>query len=197
MNRYILHETIKRFQEVLSEDISDAERNFAAAEVTSMQRELALLDAAFLGGQRYSNQIGRPSRADQKFFLGMIENSTEALLIIDPRPGLHLVDMTPAFEAATFSDRNRSVGRDLFCAFPENPDLPDADGVSNVFNSLRTAAATGLPQEMGVQRYDVRDGEGRFIERYWRPRHVPILNDDGDLVWLLARLEDVTAHCQV
>jgi PAS domain-containing protein len=196
MNRFILHETIKRFQEILRTDLSVEERQYATAELASMQRELALLDAAFLGGQRYSNQIGQPSAGDQRLFQSLIENSSEALLIIDPRPGLHIVDMTPSFEIATLTEKRSALGHELFHLYPDNPELPDADGVSNVLRSLRAAAYSGVSQTMGIQRYDVRDADGRFVERYWRPLHVPILNDEGDLVWLLTQLEDVTAQCR-
>jgi hypothetical protein len=108
MNRFILSETIRRFHEILSEDLSQEERNYAAAQVASMQRELALLDAASLGVQEFPNQIGAPSAACKKRLQPVLEGSPEALLIIDPRPGLHIVDMTPCFEAVTMADRDKA-----------------------------------------------------------------------------------------
>jgi hypothetical protein len=45
---------------------------------------------------------------------------------------------------------------------------------------------------MDVQRYDVRDASGQFVERYWRPLHIPLFNDKRELVWLVTQLEDVT-----
>lgn len=194
MERYLLRETIRRFQEIMAEDISDEERRFAAAEIASMQRELALLDAAFLGVQKYPHQIGQASAGDKQIFQRVLEASPDALLIIDPRPGLHIVDMTDSFETTTMIERQHVVGEALFHAFPENPHSPDADGISSVLTSLRTAADTGDPQVVDVQRYDVRNSEGQFVERYWRPRYTPIFNGSGELVWLLVRLEDVTGQ---
>jgi hypothetical protein len=194
MNRYILNETIKHFQQIMAEDISQEERKYAAAEVASMQRELALMDAASLGVQRYAQEIAPASSAYKRRFQPLLKGSPEALLVIDPRPGLHIVDMTPSFEAATLADRDRALGGSLFDVFPDNPEIPDAEGVTNILNSLRAAAHSGWPQAMAVQRYDVRDADGPFVERHWRPYHAPIFDDAGVLVWLLIRLEHVTAQ---
>jgi PAS domain-containing protein len=193
MKRYILSETIRRFEQILADNISEDERRYAAAEIAAMQRELALLDAAFLGAQKYPHQFGQASPSDKVLFQRLIEGSTQALLIIDPRPGLHIVDMTPAFAAATLAERGKVAGDELFCVFPDNPERQDADGVTKVFNSFRAAADSGDPHAMTIQRYDVCDGDGHFVERYWRSVNTPILNEAGELVWLMNRLEDVTA----
>jgi PAS domain-containing protein len=152
------------------------------------------MDAGLLGVKRHPQEIAPASAAYKKRFRPLLEGSQELLLVIDPRPGLHIVDMTPSFEAATLADRGKAMGGMLFEVFPDNPEVPDADGARNVLNSLRAAARSGRPQAMGVQRYDVRNADGPFVERYWRPFHAPIFDEAGVLVWLLIRLEDVTAH---
>lgn len=78
--------------------------------------------------------------------------------------------------------------------FLDNPDDPAADGVSNLFASLKTAAQTKRPHEVAVQRYDVRDASRQFVLRYWKPVNTPILNDAGELLFLLHHVEDVTAE---
>ncbi|MGY8706141.1 hypothetical protein RAD16_10420 [Bradyrhizobium sp. 18BD] len=45
---------------------------------------------------------------------------------------------------------------------------------------------------MAVQRYDIRDPDGTFRERYWQPINSPIRDEDGRLVFLLHHVEDVT-----
>lgn len=64
--------------------------------------------------------------------------------------------------------------------------------IAFLYASLRTAAQTRRPHEMTIQRYDIRDEEGRFIERYWRPVNTPVIDDDGKVVALLHHVEDVT-----
>jgi hypothetical protein len=46
---------------------------------------------------------------------------------------------------------------------------------------------------MAVQRYDIRNAAGVFEERYWRPVNSPVLDENGDLVFILNRVLDVTA----
>lgn len=78
--------------------------------------------------------------------------------------------------------------------FPDNPDQPDADGVANLYASLRAAADTGRPHEMPTQRYDVRDQHGVFVERHWRPVNSPVHDEHGAQIILLHQVHDVTTE---
>jgi hypothetical protein len=48
------------------------------------------------------------------------------------------------------TSRHRLAGERLFDVFPDNPDDPPADGVSNLYASLRIAAETGQPHAMKI-----------------------------------------------
>ena len=45
-----------------------------------------------------------------------------------------------------------------------------------------------------VQRYDVRDPGGNFVERYWQPLNSPVLNEAGHLNFILHHVINVTAQ---
>lgn len=120
-------------------------------------------------------------------------NSPRPSLALDPGPGLHIVDMNEAYACATLSSRAAAVGRPLFEAFPDNPDDPTAEGVSALYTSLRTGGETGRPHVMAICRYDVRDGDGKFVQRYWNPLNTPVFDDDGRLLYLLHQVDDVTS----
>jgi hypothetical protein len=45
---------------------------------------------------------------------------------------------------------------------------------------------------MAIQRYDIRDPDGQFVERYWQPVNTPIFDESGRLIYLLHWVEDVT-----
>jgi PAS domain-containing protein len=113
-------------------------------------------------------------------------------MLLDPGPGLHIVDINDAYAIATFISRSDVVGKSLFEIFPDNPDDALADGVSNLYSSLRIVAQTGQPHAMAVQRYDIRDPNGAFVERHWQPINSPIRDRDGHLIFLLHHVEDVT-----
>ena len=113
-------------------------------------------------------------------------------LLLHPGSGLHIVDVNDAYARATMIARAAVVGRPIFEVFPDNPNYAGADGVRNLYTSLRAAAESGKPDAMPIQRYDVRDTEGRFVERHWRPVNTPLLAEDGSVAYLLHHVEDVT-----
>ncbi|MGN6356136.1 MAG: PAS domain-containing protein [Novosphingobium sp.] len=166
--------------------------------MASTRRELSLLSADLMGAQALVGQFGPgdgsrpPARADRRLFRNIIENSTELYMVLDPRAGLHIVDINEAYAAQTLVSRRRTPGEKLFDVFPDNPDLHDADGVGNLFESLQRTAQSGRPHTMAVQRYDVQDADGRFVEKHWRCTNIPIFDDKGRLTFLLHHAQDVT-----
>ncbi len=45
---------------------------------------------------------------------------------------------------------------------------------------------------MPVQKYDIRGPDGSFEAKYWSPG-IPVLSPSGELLYILHRVEDVTA----
>ena len=120
--------------------------------------------------------------------------------LFDELPGLYMIlntDLTintvnKAYARATLIDQAKVAGRPLFEVFPDNPDDPGADGVNNLHASLKRVLETRRADTMAVQRYDVRGPSGAFEERYWSPINLPLLAEDGGVVLLIHRAEDVT-----
>lgn len=106
-------------------------------------------------------------------------------------PDLIIRDVSPAYLAAVGRSREELLGRQLFDVFPGSQE-PANTGVSAVGASIERALKTRRPDTMAVQRYDLPVGDGQFEERYWSPMHVPVLGDDGEVVVLLQRADDVT-----
>lgn len=124
-------------------------------------------------------------------------------LLFESAPGLYLV-LTPtltiaavsdAYLQATMTNRKDILGRHLFEIFPDNPDDPTATGVLNLRASLDRVLRHRLPDSMAVQKYDIRRSEsdgGGFEERYWSPVNSPVLGANGDVAYIIHRVEDVT-----
>jgi signal transduction histidine kinase/ActR/RegA family two-component response regulator len=109
------------------------------------------------------------------------------------QPDLTIVEVNEAYLAATRTRRERLIGRSIFLAFPDNPEDETADGVSNLRRSLGTVIATGRPDAMALQRYDIPVGtDGKFEERYWSPLNVPVVAEDGTITHIIHRVQDVT-----
>jgi hypothetical protein len=47
---------------------------------------------------------------------------------------------------------------------------------------------------MAIQKYDIPLPDGTWVERFWSPRNVPILDDEGRVVLLLHRSDDITDY---
>ena len=124
-------------------------------------------------------------------------------VLFNGAPGLYLVlkpDLTiaavnDAYVRATMTVRENIIGRGVFDVFPDNPDDPNADGERNLRASLNRVLQNRVPDAIAVQKYDIRRPEsegGGFEERYWSPLNAPILGDDGQLLYILHHVEDVT-----
>jgi len=120
--------------------------------------------------------------------------------LFEALPGLYLV-LTPdliiagasnAYLEATLTNRNAILGRALFEVFPDNPDDPNADGVANLRASLSRVMKTATSDSMAIQKYDVRRPDGTFEERYWSPVNAPVLGSDGQIAYIIHRVQDVT-----
>lgn len=163
--------------------------------MAATRRELAILAADIMGAQSYLGEFGpgagRFTRGERRLFRDLVEQADQPVLILDPRPGLHIVDFNDAYAAVSLIDRRRAVGGKLFDVFPDNPDMPDADGVANLYESLQRCAQSGRAHRMRVIRYDVCGPDGQFVKRHWRPVNSPIFDDTGRLAFLAHQVAEV------
>ncbi|HEY9691694.1 MAG TPA: PAS domain-containing protein [Oculatellaceae cyanobacterium] len=124
-------------------------------------------------------------------------------VLFESAPGLHLV-LTPnftivavsdAYLRATMTKREEILGQGVFDVFPDNPEDPTATGVLNLQSSLLSVLQNKATHTMAVQKYDIPRPEskgGGFEERYWSPVNSPILGTDGEVRYIIHRVEDVT-----
>jgi signal transduction histidine kinase len=123
----------------------------------------------------------------------LFEESPDVLLVLRPDPPRYtMVAATRARLEVTRTTREQTIGQPLFEVFPDNPDDPQATGTRNLRASLEHVLATRTPHTMAVQKYDIRGPDGRFDERYWSPKNLPVLSPSGEVLFILHRVEDVT-----
>ncbi|MGZ5901333.1 MAG: PAS domain-containing protein [Reyranella sp.] len=197
MQRFVLQQNIIHYQARLADETDEGTRLTLARLLIEAERSLAMLVSTHAGVDTTSPPLHsqRISIAAERYLAHFREHLSgcgKLYLLLDPGPGLRILDASDAYAAATMTERDGLRGRPLFEVFPDNPADAESNGVANLYASLRTAAQTCRPHEMPVQRYDIRDGESRFVERYWRPVNTPMLDDDGMVVALLHHVEDVT-----
>lgn len=123
--------------------------------------------------------------------------------LFESAPGLYLVltrdfqiiAVSTAYLEATKTTRDNIIGRGIFDIFPDNPNDPEATGVRNLRESLQRVVELGVGDTMAVQQYDIRKPEaegGGFEERFWSPYNKPVLNEAGEVAFIIHRVEDVT-----
>ena len=123
----------------------------------------------------------------------LFESSPGLYLVLTP--ALTIVAVSDAYLLATMTKREDILGQHLFQVFPDNPDDPTATGVSNLRASLDRVLQQCAPDTMAVQKYDIRRSEaegGGFEERYWSPVNSPVLGVNGEVAYIIHRVEDVT-----
>ena len=110
---------------------------------------------------------------------------------------LTIMDVSEKLTKAAGIHRLDMIGKNLFVVFPENPEDIIADGQSNLKYSLNYVLKHKTAHTMAVQRYDVKNLEGIFEERYWCPVNKPVLDENGDVLYIIHRVEEVTDFVQL
>ena len=140
--------------------------------------------------------------------LSKSQSTPDFHILFESVPGLYLI-LAPNFEIvavndaylrATMTKRDDLLGRGIFDAFPDNPDDPAATGVRNLRASLNRVLQFKIPDTMAVQKYDIRKPEsegGQFEERFWSPVNLPVLGQDGEILYIIHRVEDVTDYMRL
>jgi PAS domain S-box-containing protein len=119
-----------------------------------------------------------------------------ACLLLSPQ--LVVQAASDTYLAVTLTQRASLVGKDVFEAFPANPDAIDSSAVATARASMEQVLATGQPHELTLQPYDLPDPvqPGRFLERYWHMRNAPVLDAAGQVMHLIHEVMDVTGQMQ-
>jgi serine phosphatase RsbU (regulator of sigma subunit) len=112
-------------------------------------------------------------------------------------PDLVVVHANRALLQTAGRTHEDTVGRSLFDVFPEPPDDPGAEGPANLRTTLEEARDTRRPVVMPIQEYAIPRPDGTFEQRYWSPVHVPVLDDDGRVAFLVHRTEDITDYVRL
>jgi PAS domain S-box-containing protein len=123
-------------------------------------------------------------------FKAIFESAPGLFLVL--LPDLKIDAVSDEYLHATMTRRDEIIGRHIFEVFPDNPGDPTADGVSNLRTSLNTVIKTKAAHEMAIQKYDIRRPDGVFEERYWSPINKPVIDDKGELTYIIHCVVDVT-----
>ena len=120
-------------------------------------------------------------------------SSSAMLLIGTDAPDFTILDVNNAYLVITNSTRASIVNKPVFAAFPANPSDIDSENIERTIFSFNQVLTTKLPHTASNYRYDipVRD-TGGFLERYWTTVNTPVLDEKGEVMFILHSPTDVT-----
>ena len=126
--------------------------------------------------------------------------SVDFRALIEKSPGLYLI-LDPELRVVAVSDdycrrREDLIGLHISDMFPDCDTNPGTGGYAKLHESLERVLRLKRPDTMAIQRYDMRRPKregGGFIEKHWSPRNSPILDENGEVRWIIHRVYDVTS----
>lgn len=139
-----------------------------------------------------SSDISERKKVEQihLHFRALFESLPGLYLVL--KPDLTIVAVSDAYLKATMTKRAEILGRGIFDVFPDNPDDPGATGVANLRASFNRVLQNTATDTMAIQKYDVRRPDGAFEERFWSPINSPVAGVNGQIEYIIHRVEDVT-----
>ncbi|HAZ7574596.1 ATP-binding protein [Legionella sp. PATHC032] len=126
-------------------------------------------------------------------FKSIFDSLPDLYLILDR--DFNIIEVSAAYLQATMVSRKQILGKNVFNAFPDNPNDPKATGVKNLYASFQRVLKNKSADTMAIQKYDIQrpiERGGGFEERYWSPINTPVLGPDQEVEYIIHRVEDVT-----
>jgi PAS domain S-box-containing protein len=123
--------------------------------------------------------------------------------LFEGAPGLYLV-LSPSFEIvaasesylrATLTNLKDILGRSALDVFPDSADTTHGKMGAGLHASLERVIRNGVADTLALLKYDLpRSGDegGGIEERYWSPVNSPVLGAQGQVLYIISRLDDVT-----
>lgn len=131
-------------------------------------------------------------------YIRLFRSTPDAYLILANDEKFTIIEVNEAYLSATNTIRENIIGHPLFEIFPDDPALADPSGVHNLTNSLNTVIHEKKLHEMAVQHYNIPQPEGgSFEERYWAPRNLPVLDENGNIICIIHNVTDVTEQAKL
>jgi PAS domain-containing protein len=139
---------------------------------------------------KMARQIAKNSSLQPSDSATFFEQSPRPCLVLDGN--FTLVAQNAAHAAATMTKREDTLGRSLFEVFPDNPNDSNADGLSQLRQSLLNVLKTRAPDMIESLKFDIEHPDGGFEVRYWRVVNTPVLGEDGFVRWIINSVDDIT-----
>lgn len=125
----------------------------------------------------------------------LIYNSipTPCVILHPDRPNYTIAAANTAFFDATYIQLKALSGRKFFDAFPINSD-DDGSRTRAIYAAFEHVLDHKQPYVIRYHRYDLSESDDNRNSRYWNIETYPLLNEAGDIQFIIQSSTDVTAH---
>lgn len=124
-------------------------------------------------------------------YLKLFRVFPETSVVISP-DNYKILDATNAYLEVTMRTREELVGKNIFDAFPDNPTSGLSSNSVLLKKSLDHVIKNREAHQMELLRYDIPKPDGSFDYRYWEASHIPVLDENNKLVFIIQKTSDVT-----
>jgi signal transduction histidine kinase len=127
-------------------------------------------------------------------FQKILEKVPDLYLILDTH--FNIIAAGDAFLTHTMLQRDHLIGRNILDVFPDNPAEKSVAGVRNLGASLKRVLTEKVSDSIAVQKYEVDSSAigGAKEERFWSPLNSPVLDEAGNVQYIVHRLTDITDY---
>jgi len=119
-----------------------------------------------------------------------------SVIMLPDAPVYTHVAVSNDFVQSTGLRREDVIGIGHFEVFPKSPDDSNSTGEQNLKASFEYILQHRKPHEIPLQRYDIPNGDGSFSQKYWKINNAPILNEAGDVLYIIHSALDITEQVQ-
>ena len=88
--------------------------------------------------------------------------------------------------------REEILNKPFFEAFPQSVEVTSLAGEDSIRSSFKYVITNKKQHTLNVQRYEVPDDNGGFTERWWSAVNNPVLNDDGEVIYIIQSSLEIT-----
>jgi signal transduction histidine kinase len=106
-------------------------------------------------------------------------------------PHYTIIAVSDGFLQSAPLPKEKIIGKGVFEAFPPSSN-PGDQGANQLKASLDTVVSQKRPHDFPPQRYDVENAEGVFEERYWKAVNTPLLDEKGEVTYIIHSTEEIT-----
>ncbi|MEX0685663.1 MAG: PAS domain S-box protein [Balneolales bacterium] len=118
---------------------------------------------------------------------------TPQIILKPDKPQYTIIEVNNAYLQVTNASEKDLIGRPFFEAFSTSGEPSDEAGEKNMRKALEEVVTLKEHRTLDVQKYDIPIwGTDKVEQKYWIPHNCPVLNENGDIDFIVHTPVDVT-----